>query len=192
VTTLIRHILIQLVVISIVVLSGCGDDENSVDPGERLCRGMSGFAARISGTPEPVEMCVSDGNTIVIYTPLGGGNPAGKYEITSSYTGDLTIEISTLLYVHSKTPQLLNVTSDRGQAEFDPDGFWFFYREIKDGDYDFSSAVVSGTATVTFNDPSVVVVTFANLEISLTDTATSSTDAGTRRLSEGYINALSD
>jgi hypothetical protein len=175
------------------LLSGCSDDETTVDPGERLCKGMSGFAARISGTPEPIEMCVPDENTIVIYTPPGGGNPAGKYEITSSYTsGDLTIEISTLLYAHSKTPQLLNVTGDRGQAEFDPDGFWFHYREIKDGDYDFSSTVVSGTATVTFNDPTVVVVTFTNLEISLTDTATSSTDAGSRRISEGYINALSD
>jgi len=193
VTSHVKQILIHLVVISTVLSSGCSDDDTSVDPGERLCGGQSGFAAAITGTPEPVDMCVSNENTIVIYTPPGAGIPAGLYETTSTWrSGDITIEISTLFYQHATTPQALNVTGIRADAELDPDGIWFYYREIKAGDYDVTSTVISGTAMLTFNDPTVAVVTFSNLDISLTDTATSSADAGSRRIPEGYINVTVD
>lgn len=192
-TKSLRHAFLQLIAISMVVSFGCSDDDNSVDPGDRLCGGSPGFAASISGTPEPVEMCVSNENTAVTYTPAGGGQPAGMFETLSTFTdGDLTIQISTMFYEHAKTPQVLTVTGNRAQAEFDPDGFWVEYREIKDGDYDFTSTTVAGSATLSFNDPTVAVVTFANLDISLTDTATSSTDAGNRMISEGYINVTVD
>ncbi|UCH84737.1 MAG: hypothetical protein JSW50_03305 [Candidatus Latescibacterota bacterium] len=188
-----KQILLQLVVIAIVLSSGCSEDDNGVNPNDRLCGGQSGLAARITGTPEPLEMCVSNQDTRVDYTPPGGSVSAGLYETTSTYTsGDLTIEISTLFYAHATPPQTLNVTGNRAEAEFDPDGFWVYYREIKDGGYDVTSTTVTGTATLTYNDQTVAVVTFSNLEIMLVDTATQSTAAGERRIPEGYLNVTVD
>ncbi|MEJ2721191.1 MAG: hypothetical protein P8181_08615 [bacterium] len=188
-----KHLLLHLVVISLVLSSGCSSDDNTVEPGKRLCGGASGLAARIAGIPGVSEICVSDDNTTVIYTPAGAGIPAGRYETTSVFKADsVTIEVSTMFYAHDGGSTPLDVTGNRAEAEFNPDGFWFSYRETKTGDYDVISTTVTGAATLTFNELTIAVLSFVNLEISLVDAAAPSTDAGTRRISEGYLNVTVD
>ena len=187
-----KQILLQLVVIAAVFLIGCSEDDTGVNPSDRLCGGAAGLAADVTGTPKPVELCVSNDNTITFYTSPGGDVPAGRYETTSVFTTDsLTIEVSTMFYQQGATSQPLNVTGNLAQAESDPAGFWFQYTETKEGAYVFTSTTVTGSATLTFNDPTVAVVTFRNLEITLEDAATQA-DAGTRRISDGYLNVTVD
>ncbi|UCG52457.1 MAG: hypothetical protein JSW58_02590 [Candidatus Latescibacterota bacterium] len=187
----IKQILLHLVVVSSVLLPACSDETDIIDPSEKLCRGASGLGARISG-PEPIEMCVSDQETSTEYVPPGHGLPVSHYETVSVYSaGGLTIEIQTQFFEQDIWPRTLNITGNLAEAEADPDAAWFFYRETKEGEYEYTSATVTGAFTLTFNDQFVAVATFSNLEILLEDTATQ-TDAGMRRISEGYISVNVD
>ena len=180
----IKQILLQIIVLAAVLTLGCGDDSESVDPADRLCRGESGFAAQISGTPEPVEMCVSNENTLTAYIPGAQGD---KYNSLASVEIDgVVIEIEIGFFVQPNTPTTLLGTSNRAQAESDPGSLLFVYRETRPGNYEYESVAVTGVFTVTFNDPSVAVVTFGSLEIDLDDVSTGS-PVGSRAISEGYL-----
>lgn len=166
-------------------LFGCGNDEsNGVNPEDKLCRGEHGVAARITGTPEPLDMCVSDGQTVVDYIPIG--NDQAKYHITAIFaTGDLTIEIQVSFFAQPVFPTTLTLTANQGLADSDPGAAWFYYQETKLGVYDYVSSAVTGVFTVTFNDPSIAVATFHAVEVEL-DEASSGNPAGVRNISEGY------
>jgi hypothetical protein len=171
------------------LLAGCGKDSNGVNPADRLCRGQSGFAARITGTPTPVEMCVSDQLTIANYIPDAAGD---KYEISASFTTDsLTVDIEISFFVQPSFPRTLTLTADQGLADADPSAAWFFYHEIKQETYEYISSFVTGTFTVTFNDASVATATFSGVEVELDD-ASSGDPAGARSISEGYVSVNAD
>ncbi len=182
--THLKQILLQTLVFSTVLALGCGNGDDPTDPADRLCRGESGFAAQISGTPEPVEMCVSNENTVTVYIPQGGGD---RYSSIATYEiGGMIYEVEMGFFVQNQTPATLFGTSNRALAESDPGSILFIYREINPGNYSYESVACSGAFTVTFNDPSVAVVTFGTVELDLEDLATSSA-AGSRAISEGYL-----
>jgi hypothetical protein len=169
---------------------GCGnDDANGVNPEDKLCRGQSGFGARIAGGTESIEMCVPDQATLAYYVPIGD---EARYEIRASFTtGGLTIEILVHFYVQPTYPMTLSLTANAAQADSDPGSVWFYYEETKDGDYDYVGVSVTGVFTVTFNDPSIAVASFSGLEIQLEDNSTGD-PAGVRTISEGYVNVSAD
>lgn len=182
--TQLKQILLQTLVFSTVLTLGCGNGDDTTAPGDRLCRGESGFAAQISGTPEPVEMCVSNENTITVYIPQAQGD---RYSSIATYEiGGLTLEVEMGFFVQNQTPATLFGTSNRAQAETDPGSILFIYREISPGNYTYESVTCSGAFTVTFNDASVAVVTFGDVEVELEDMATNN-PAGSRTMSEGYL-----
>ena len=173
-----------------VVLSGCEDDPEGVPAETRLCRNDQGFAARITGLDEPLDMCVSDQATIAEYIPLG--TDAAKYEITAVFpSGDLTIEVLLSFYAQPTYPIALTLTANPAQADSDPGAVWFYYHETKTGAYDYVPSVVTGTFMLTFNGPTVATATFSAVEVQLED-ATSGDPAGIRTITEGYVSVTVD
>ena len=181
--------MLQVIVFSAVLTLGCGDGSDPIDPADKLCRGESGFAAQITGTPAPVEMCVSDENTFTTYIRSAGGD---KYNSIATYEIDgLIIEIEMGFFVQDQTPTTLIGTSNRAQAESDPGSLLFIYHESKPGTYDYESVTVDGVFTVAFSDASVAVVTFGGLKIDLEDLSNND-PAGSRAISEGYLSVTPD
>ncbi len=167
------------------LVSGCGDDSKGVNPGVKLCRNDHGFAARITGMAEPLDMCVSDEATIADYVPAGIGD--ARYEITAIFTsGDLTIEVLVNFFVQSTYPITLALTANRAQADSDHGAVWFYYHETKLGTYDYVPTSVTGIFTLTFNSPTLAVATFSGLEVQLED-GSSGDPVGVRNISEGYV-----
>ena len=184
-----KQILLHVVVFSAVWALGCGDSSDPTDPADKLCRGESGFAAQITGTPAPVEMCVSDENTFTTYIPSSGGD---KYNSIATYEIDgLIIEVEMSFFVQDQTPVTLIGTSNRAQAESDPGSLLFVYHESKPGTYDYESVTANGVFTVAFSDMSVAVVTFGGLKVDLEDVSTND-PAGSRAISEGYLSVTPD
>ncbi len=185
-TRVLKAFLLHIIAISLVLTFGCGNDSDVVDPSEKLCRGNSGFAARISGTPEPIEMCVSDEQTLTTYVP-GSGNLGPRYVSIAAFLVDsLQIEIEISFFVHSATPVSLEPTSNRALAESNPGTVLFVYREAKLGDYEYEPGTVSGVFTLTLSDESLATATFSDLTIELNDAA-NGTAVATRVISEGYL-----
>ena len=185
-TRVLKAFFLHLIAISLVLASGCGSDSDVVDPSEKLCRGNSGFATRISGTPEPIEMCVSDEQTLTTYLP-GSGSLGPRYVSIAAFSVDsLQIEIEISFFVHSATPVSLEPTSNRALAENNPGAVLFVYRETKLGDYEYEPGTVSGAFILTLSDESVAAATFSDLNIELDDAA-NGTAAATRVISEGYL-----
>jgi len=184
-----KQILLHLVVVSCVFVLGCSDDDDGVNPEDRLCGGKSGFAALISGDAKPVEMCVSDQTTIANYYTDGDN---AHYDIRATFTSDsLTIEIQLSFFVQESPPTTLTPNTNESQAKSDPGAVWFFYHESKLGTYDYVASSVTGAFTVTYNDPSIAVATFSSLQLELDDTS-SGDPAGSRDISEGYVSVTAE
>jgi len=184
-----KQILLHLVVVSCVFVLGCSDDDDGVNPEDRLCRGESGFAALISGGAKPVEMCVSDQATVANYYTDGDN---AHYDIRATFASDsLTIEIQLSFFVQESPPTTLTPNTNESQAKSNPGEVWFFYHETKLDTYDYVASAVSGFFTVTFNDPSVAVATFSGLQLELDDTS-SGDPAGSRDISEGYVSVTGE
>lgn len=185
-TGVIKVLFFYIIAISLVLTSGCGSDSDVVDPSEKLCQGRSGFAARISGTSEQLEMCVSDEHMQTTIVPgLGGLGP--RYVSIAAFSLDsLQIEIEISFFVHTTTPISLEPTSNRAWAESEPGAVLFVYRETKPGDYDYEPGTVSGAFTLTLSDESIAVASFSDLHIELADAANGDTSVS-RVISEGYL-----
>jgi len=170
----------------VAVLAGCGDDEIT-DP-NKLCAYGAGVAARISGTPGPVDLCVSNDSTIVTYTDP----PADRYSLTATGVSDsieFTIEIS--FRVLNNQGRALRITANATDAFADPDAAWFSYREVQAGVYDYSTRFVAGDFILTVTDQSIAAGAFSNLAIELEETA-SGIAAGSRMISEGFFSVTPD
>jgi hypothetical protein len=183
------QILLDLLVVSTVLVAGCSDDSGTVNAKDRLCGGQSGFAARITGMSPAVDMCVSDQATIADFVADPGGD---KYHITAIFTSDsLTVEVQFSFFVQPSFPTSLTLTTNQAQADSDPGSAWIFYRETKLDTYDYVASSASGSLTVTFNDPSVVVATFSGMGLELDDSS-SGDPAGSRTVSEGYVSVTGE
>jgi hypothetical protein len=169
------------------LLGGCSDEEALTDP-NKLCARGAGIAARISGTPHPIEMCVDNDETSAVYTLP----PDDRYALRATSVSDsieVTIEIG--FRVYPDQPRNLTITTNATQAFVDPNGAWFFYRETKPGAYDYSASSVSGVFTLTFTDRTVAVGTFSDLKIELEETS-GGAPAGSRVISEGFFAVTPD
>ena len=178
---------LRLAAAALLCLSGLtgGCSEDTVEPVDKLCRTGAGLGARISGTPNPVDMCVPNDQA----TTLFGDVVPDRYELHATFTVDsITIEIDVSFQSRSDLPRVLVLTTDSNLPG--PDDVWFFYRETKPGVYDYTSASVAGGFTLTFSDPTVAVATFSSLQIDLEDAG--GTPTGTRVISEGFISVTPD
>jgi hypothetical protein len=179
-----RHLPSRAFFIGLLLLAalcaGCGDDGGTADPG-KLCRTGAGFGARIAGMPRPVDMCVANDRATAL---LDNGSPA-RFDLVAVFTtaDSITIEINISFFSHTDLPQSLIITNDPNLPGVDD--VWFFYRETLPGTYDYSSLSISGSFTLTFADPTVVVATFSSLQISLEDAG--GTPVGARMISEGFL-----
>ena len=163
---------------SLITVTSCSED--AVTNPENLCaREDVGVAAQISGTPDPIDLCVANDSMSTTFT----AGPDNRYELTATGVSDgiqITIEIS--FYLQSNQPQELMITSDASSALGDDTKALFLYREIKTGDYDYSTSSVTGTFRLTVGDQNVASGTFSNLQIELDDTV-GGTPAGSRTVS---------
>ncbi len=184
-----KNILLAAVVVSCVLVLGCSDDSDGVNPEDRLCRGESGLAALITGGAKEVEMCVSDQATVADYYTDGDN---AHYDIRATFASDsLTIEIQLSFFVQQTVPATLAPNTNEIQAKSNPGEVWFFYRERKLNTYDYVASSVTGAFIVTYNDPSVAVATFSGLHLDLDD-ASSGDPAGSRDISEGYVSVTAE
>jgi hypothetical protein len=185
--TLCRAFVYNALLVAAVILGGCSKDAAITDP-NKLCAYGAGVGARISGAPNPVELCVPNDETTATYTDP----PDDRYDLTATGVID-TIEVTIEISFRLQNNQILNlrITSDRADAFADPSVAWFSYREVKPGVYDYSTRSVSGDFRLTVSDSHVATGTFTNLTIELEET-TSGIAAGTRMISEGFFSVTPD
>jgi hypothetical protein len=172
---------------AVAILGGCSEDEAITDP-NKLCAHGAGVAARISGAPDPIELCVPNDETTATYT----APPDDRYDLTATGvidTIEVTIEIS--FQLQNNQIRNLRITSDGADALADPSAAWFSYREVKPGVYDYSTRSVSGDFRLTVSDSNVATGTFTNLTIELEETI-SGVAAGSRMISEGFFSVTPD
>jgi len=164
--------------ILLVTVNGCSED-TTTSP-ENLCaREGVGVAAKISGTPVPIDLCVANDSMSTTFTAA----PDNRYELTATAVSDgiqITVEIS--FYLQANQPQELMITSDATAAAGDETKALFLYREIKTGDYDYSARSVTGVFQLSVGDQNVASGTFSNLQIELDDTV-GGTPSGSRTMS---------
>ena len=172
-----------VVPLAVLVLTvGCSGSDPT-DAGEKLCREGAGVAAQISGTPDPIEMCVPNDQTTTTYE----AREPTRYEISATFqTDSLTILLEVSFLTHTSLPQSLFVSGTPAALCVDPANACIYYREVKTDTYDFASTTVTGLFTLTFADENIAVATFHDLLIDLEDP--SGTPAGTRLISEGFVN----
>ena len=177
---------ITAVLVLICSQTSCSNNSDIVPPNDKLCRAGAGLGARVSGTPAPIDICVSDDDVSTTLEP----SPENRYRLRSTFSADsLTFEIEISFTIHFNLPQPLNISSDSVLAMADLDGAWFFYREAVGGSYSYVSKTTTGSFVLTFADETVAVGTLEGLTIDLEDETTGA-PAGTRTISEGFFNVL--
>ena len=180
--------MIRLVLtVAVLCLSACTTPSGTgaIDT-NKLCRGQSGFGARIQGLIAPIDMCVPEEKTL---TTLGQIDP-NRYCVTASYTEDsLTIEVEMSFIMQTMLPRKMNPTSDQLIGFLDPAGVWVQYRETRPGFSTLRSDSVSGNFTLTFSDSTVVVATFDNMYIGLVDTTG---QTSVRKFETGFLAVIPD
>jgi hypothetical protein len=171
--------------LALLLLGACSGDDAVTDP-NKLCARGAGLAARISGTPEPIDFCVANDQTVATYT--GSEN---RYRVTATFLSDsLEVTISVSFQIQPGQPRDLNISSDSTIAFTDPGGAYFYYREVKPGAYDHEVSSVTGTFRLTVTDTHVATGTFTDLALELEDS--SGTPAGQRVIKEGFFAVTPD
>lgn len=173
--------------VAVLCLSACTTPSGTgaIDT-DKLCRGESGFGARIQGLVAPIDMCVPEVN---ILTTLGQIDP-NRYCVTASYTEDnLTIEVEMSFIMQTMLPRKMHPTADQLTGFLDAAGVWFQYRETRPGFSPLRSDSVSGNFTLTFSDSTVVVATFENMYVGLVDTMG---QTSVRTIENGFLSVIPD
>lgn len=183
-----RHIALALALAAITPIVACDTNDVAVDP-QRLCGTSSAsVAARISGTPEPVDMCVSNDETTVDYAAM----PDGRYLLRATFVSDgVEFSIQMGFFVQRNQPQTLTLTSDSSLAAANPGSAWFFYEEKTTGADDLVTTSIAGDFRLTLSDQNVAVGTFSNIEVQL-ESAADGSPAGARMISEGFFAVTPD
>lgn len=174
--------------LTLLLFAACGDDSNPTDAKENLCAGESGLGARVTGRAAPVDICVPDGVVVTTYTAQN------RYDVTARITGsDRTVYEIQMWFPHRPDlPKVLNLTGIFAEAEADPDGVWFFYKESPpDGDPIESVAVTGGLFTLSFSDTEVTAGTFRDVELDMQIVNTNN-PAGSRSIPEGFFSISTD
>jgi hypothetical protein len=183
-----KSLALALLAVSLTILSAC--EENTVaEDANRLCGNTSpSLAARISGAPQPVDLCVSNDEATATYS----ATPSGHYLVSGDFVADgVVYSIRIGFFLQPNQPQTLSMTSDSLFAASNPGSAWFFYAEREAGSYEYGTESVTGDFRLTIGDQSVAVGTFANVEIQL-ESIPDRNSAGTRMISEGYFSVTPD
>jgi hypothetical protein len=176
-------------------LSGCSDDTSPLDGSDKPCGIEPGLYANIAGTAEAVVICVPDDRIegtvdTGVHTTYSGQSE--RYLISAIYTaGSTTHEIDISFMSHLELPAVLIVTANAAQAQLDSNFVWVSYQVTEAGDSTFFTTSASGTLNLAFNSPEIVVATFNNIELHLTDSHSQPASL-IRAISEGYINLTTD
>lgn len=177
----------RLAVLALLLVS-CGDNDDPVNPGDRLCGGESGFATRVEGRSSPVEVCSSDNSTFVAYST---GN---RYAIQATTTLNSTLFQFDLEVPHrTDFPVVLTPTHDQAVAASDDFLVWLYYQEVPQSGEELESyEITGGSFTLSFSDTNVLTATFENITMKIRTQSTPPEDRGTRLLKEGFISLSVD
>ncbi len=176
-------------------LHGCSDTPSPVDGSDKPCGTGPGLYAQIAGTSEPVVMCVPDDAIDGaidkgVHTLYSGST--GRYLISASFTqNNVTHDLEISFTAHDEIPAVLFVTANEAYAQVDSDYIWFYYQITEEGGPTYWTTSASGTVTITFNSPDIVVATFSGIELHMTDDLAEPASL-IRTVPEGYINLTSD
>lgn len=176
-------------------LTGCSDDASLLDGSDKPCGIEPGLYANITGSAEPVVMCVPDDRVegmIDTGVHTNYSFQSKRYLISAVYTeNNTTHEIDMSFTAHFEVPTVLIVTANEAQANIDSNFVWVSYQITEQDASTWSTTSASGTITLTFNSPEIVVATFSGIELRLTDNPGQPATL-VRAIPEGYINLSTD
>jgi hypothetical protein len=172
---------VALAALLLVVVAACGDDENPVDPNERLCGGETGVGLLIEGRAEALEFCVDDADVSVLLTALN------RYDVEAHVTNTDGTFVMRMVFAVQSFPVDLRVTDQLSEATSDPSAVWLHYEELPAGGDPIESFVVDGGSfRLSFVDEDVAAGVLSGVSFQMRDIATSD-PAGTREFSDGMF-----
>lgn len=188
-------LLLPLVLAAGLLAAGCSDTESLLDGSDKPCGIDPGLYANITGTADPVIMCVPDDRiegTIDTGVHVDYSPQSGRYLISAVYTEENTThEIDLSFTAQRDVPAVLIATANEAQAQLDSSFVWVFYQVTEQGGPTYTTTSASGSITVSFNDPGILVATFGNIELRLTDDPGNPSSI-VRAITEGYLNLSTD
>jgi hypothetical protein len=182
------HFAVIAAIVLALFATSCGEQDNPVDPADRLCGGASGFAARVEGRSSPVDVCASDNETTV---DLTSGN---IYAIRAAVTIDNTLfQFNLEVPYRSDFPVVLDLSADQGAAQLDEYAVWLYYQEVpQSGEALESYEISGGSFTLSFAADDVMTATFADVVLKIRTQESTPQDRGTRVLKRGYMSLSVD
>ncbi len=168
-------------VVFILMLVGCGDDGNPVDPDQRLCNGETGLGLLIEGRADPLEFCVDDPDVSVVLTSQN------RYDVQAQVSTSAGVFVVRMVFAVRAFPATLRVTDSLSEAVNDPNAVWLYYEEIPAGGDPIESFVVDqGSFTLSFVDENVATGVLRGVAFDMRDFATGD-PAGQRAFAEGIF-----
>ncbi|MCI0451962.1 MAG: hypothetical protein L0Z51_06145 [Candidatus Latescibacteria bacterium] len=163
------------------MLAGCGDEGDPVDPGGRLCGGETGLGLLIEGRADPLEFCVDDPDVSVVLTSQN------RYDVQAQVSNGAGVFVVRMVFAVRAFPATLRVTEDLSEAVSDTDAVWLYYEEIPAGGDPIESFVVDqGSFTLSFVDEDVATGVLSGVVLDMRDFTTGD-PAGRREFSEGVF-----
>ncbi|HXV12630.1 MAG TPA: hypothetical protein VEC56_00360 [Candidatus Krumholzibacteria bacterium] len=165
----------------ILMLAGCGDEGDPVDPDGRLCDGETGVGLLIEGRADPLEFCVDDPDVSVVLTSQN------RYDVQAQVSNGAGVFVVRMVFAVRSFPATLRITEDLAEAVADIDAVWLYYQEIPAGGDPIESFVVdAGTFTLSFVDEDVATGVIRGVVFDMRDFTTGD-PAGQREFSEGIF-----
>jgi hypothetical protein len=165
----------------ILVLAGCGDEGDPVDPDGRLCGGETGLGLLIEGRADPLEFCVDDPDVSVVLTSQN------RYDVQAQVSNGAGVFVVRMVFAVRSFPATLRITDDLSDAVANADAVWLYYEEIPAGGDPIESFVVDqGTFTLSFVDEDVATGVLRGVVFDMRDFTTGD-PAGQREFVEGLF-----
>lgn len=177
-----RHRALAPILVALLLpLGACGDDDNPVDPDDRLCGGETGVGLLIEGRAEPFEFCIDDPDVSVVLTSQN------RYDVAAQVSSPDGVFVVRMVFAVRSFPATLRITSNLSDTNGDPGVVWLYYEEIPaGGDPIESYAIDGGSFTLSFVDEDVAVGFMSNVGFDMRDFTTGD-PAGQREFAEGIF-----
>ncbi len=167
-------------------LVACGNQDQGVNPQDRLCGGEAGVGLDVDDGAGGFEFCASNAE---VATSVDAG---GAWDVSARHTaGSRTVTFRMRFVVHLDAPASLNVTSDPAAAAADPDGVWIDWEEVTAaGDTLVTRDALGGSFTLGFSDARAAAGTMSSIRVELRRPGGSSAVA-TRTIRSGFFSLAS-